>query len=59
MIFGPIAEKLDRYGKEESLNMAVVIEGVESIVKGQNAMIIKDKLEARISPTDRVTDQAA
>ena len=59
MIFGPIAEKLDRYGKEESLNMSVVIEGVESIVKGQNAMIIKDKLEARIAPAERVVDQAA
>lgn len=59
MVFGPIAEKLERYGKEESLNMTVVIEGVESIVRGQNAMVIKEKLEARLPPSDRVVDQAA
>ncbi|MEM6959078.1 MAG: MotA/TolQ/ExbB proton channel family protein [Myxococcota bacterium] len=59
MVFGPIAEKLERYGQEESLNMSVVIEGVESIVKGQNAMVIKDKLEAKLPPDLRVVDQAA
>ncbi len=59
MVFGPIAEKLDRYGREETLNMSVVIEGVEAIVKGQNAMVIKDKLEARLPPDSRATDQAA
>ena len=59
MVFGPIAEKLQRYGDEETLNMSVVIEGVEAIVKGQNAMVIKDKLEARLAPSERATDQAA
>ena len=53
MIFGPIAEKLERYGQEETANMVVVIEGIDSIVKGHNAMIIKEKLEARLPPSDR------
>ena len=53
LIFGPIAEKLQRYGQEETANMIVVIEGIDSIVKGHNAMLIKEKLEARLPPEDR------
>ena len=53
MVFGPIAEKLDRYGTEEGANMAVVVEGVDAIVKGQNAMVIKEKLQARLAPSER------
>ncbi len=56
MIFGPIGEKLDRYGAEETANMTVVIEGVDSIVKGHNANMIKDKLEARLPPDLRGSD---
>lgn len=59
LVFGPIAEKLERYGQEESANMVVIIEGVDSIVKGHNAMIIKEKLEARLAPHERHTDEAA
>jgi len=59
VVFIPIAEKLDRYGSEESANMIVVIEGVDSIVKGHNARIIKEKLQARLPPDQRETDEAA
>jgi chemotaxis protein MotA len=60
LILNPIAEKLERRTAEETMNMMLVIEGVESIVKGQNAAIIKDKLEARIAPAfRRHPDQAA
>jgi len=59
IVFIPIAEKLDRYGGEEAANMTVVIEGVDSIVKGHNAMIIKEKLQARLAPNERVTDETA
>ncbi len=55
-ICGPIAEKLDRRTQEESASMTVVIEGVDSIVKGHNAAVIKDKLEARLEPGQRTTD---
>lgn len=53
MICNPIAEKLERRTQEECANMTVVIEGVDSIVKGHNAALIKDKLQARLSPAER------
>lgn len=59
MICGPVAEKLERRTSEETANMTVVIEGVDSIVKGHNAAVIKDKLQARLAPKDRPTDQEA
>jgi len=59
VVAAPIAEKLDRRTKEETMNMIVVIDGIESIVKGMNANIIKEKLEARIAPGDRNTDEQA
>ena len=57
LIFNPIAEKLEHYTREETANMVVVIEGIDSIVKGYNAMIIKEKLEARLSPDDRESNE--
>lgn len=59
VVCNPIAEKLERFGKEEGANMAVVIEGIDSIVKGHNAMVIKDKLEARLAPGERKPDDKA
>lgn len=56
MICNPIAEKLERRTQEESANMTVVIEGVDSIVKGHNAALIKDKLQARLSPAQRPSE---
>ena len=52
-VCGPIAEKLANRTIEEAANMKVVVEGIDSIVKGHNAAVIKDKLEARIEPTKR------
>ncbi|MCA9644214.1 MAG: MotA/TolQ/ExbB proton channel family protein [Polyangiaceae bacterium] len=54
----PIAEKLDRRSSEESANMKVVIEGIDSIVKGHNAAVIKDRLEARLAPKHREQEAA-
>ena len=59
VICNPIAEKLKRRSSAETMNMTLVIEGVDSIAKGHNAAIIRDKLEARIDPGDRNTDEAA
>ena len=58
MVFGPIAEKLNRYGTEEGANMTVVIEGLDSLVKGQHATVIKEKLEARLPPQMRSKEEA-
>ncbi len=57
MACNPIAEKLERRTLEETANMTVVIEGVDSIVKGHNAALIKDKLQARLAPTERTTEE--
>ena len=59
LMCNPIAEKLERRTAEETANMTVVIEGVDSIVKGHNAAVIKDKLQARLPPKDRPTEAAA
>ncbi len=57
MIFGPMAEKLDRRSEEEAENMKVVIIGLESILKGENGRIVKEKLEGRLSPKDRSEEE--
>ncbi|HMR04967.1 MAG TPA: MotA/TolQ/ExbB proton channel family protein [Polyangiaceae bacterium] len=59
LVAGPISEKLARRSNEESANMTVIIEGIDSIVKGHNAAVIKDKLEARLSPKDRTVEPEA
>lgn len=56
LICNPIAAKLERRSAEESANMNVVIEGIDAIVKGHNALVIKDKLQARLAPKDRPND---
>lgn len=53
MIFNPIAEKLAQRTTDESAHMTVVIEGVSSIARGHNAMIIQDRLEALLEPGAR------
>jgi chemotaxis protein MotA len=57
LLCNPIAAKLERRSSEESASMSVIIEGVDSIVKGHNAAIIKDKLQARLAPKDRPTEE--
>jgi len=57
VVCNPIAEKLERRTADESANMTVVIEGVDGIVKGHNAAVIKDKLTARLAPGERPTDE--
>jgi len=59
MVCGPIAEKLGLRSKEEAARMVIIIEGIEAIVRGQNAMIIQEKLEARLAPKEREEKKAA
>ncbi len=49
----PIADKLKDRTKVESSNMRLIIEGMESIVKGENAMITREKLEGFLAPDQR------
>jgi chemotaxis protein MotA len=55
----PIAAKLERRSAEESANMNVVIEGIDSIVRGHHSTLIQEKLEARLAPRDRPAQRAA
>jgi chemotaxis protein MotA len=59
VVCNPMAEKLERRTSEETANMTVVIEGVDSIVKGHNASVIKEKLEARLAPGQRTQEAEA
>jgi len=59
LVCNPIAAKLERRSAEESANMSVVIEGVDSIVRGHHATVIQDKLQARLAPKDRPSERAA
>jgi len=49
----PIANKLEFRSKEEALAKQVVTEGIISIMQGANPKVLKDKLEAFVSPTMR------
>jgi len=53
----PIAEKLGGKSAEEVLMMEVVIQGVLSILEGDNPIIVRSKLEAFLSPNLRQTQQ--
>lgn len=58
MIFGPIAEKLDRRSTEEADNMKVVIIGLGSILKGENGRIVQEKLEGLLPPAERTAEDS-
>lgn len=53
MILGPVANKLELRSGEEGANMEVVISGIESIVKGENARVVQEKLEGFLAPAQR------
>lgn len=53
LVFGPIAEKLVNRTAEEVAIKKLAIAGVESILKGDNSMVIQSKLESFLSPEER------
>jgi chemotaxis protein MotA len=53
VIFGPIAAKLEGRTADEVAAKRLAITGVESILKGDNTMLIQSKLEAFLSPLER------
>lgn len=53
VICGPIAEKLINRTGEEAAVKKMAIAGVESILKGDNSMVIQSKLMAFLSPAER------
>ena len=53
VVFGPIATKLAARTADEVSAKKLTIVGVESILKGDNTMVIQSKLEAFLSPQQR------
>ena len=53
-IFGvPIKTKLEQKSQEEAVIMEIITQGVISIMEGDNPMIVRNKLEAFLSPAMR------
>ncbi|MEO0813090.1 MAG: MotA/TolQ/ExbB proton channel family protein, partial [Myxococcota bacterium] len=59
MIFGPIADKLGSRTADETRNMRIFLECLDSIINGENQMIIKEKLDAFLAPKKREQAWAA
>jgi chemotaxis protein MotA len=57
LFFSPIAEKLSIRSDEEALVMKVILEGVLSIVAGDNPKIVQEKLETYLPPAMRKIEQ--
>jgi len=53
IVFIPIAKKLEERSEEDSLFMQIMIEGVASVQRGEHPSVVKDKLEAFLSPALR------
>jgi chemotaxis protein MotA len=53
LVFGPIADKLEARTTSELAHKRLAIVGVDSILRGDNSMVIQSKLEAYLSPQER------
>ena len=51
MIFMPLAGKLKYRSAEEVINVKIIIEGVRSILNGENPKAIRERLESYLPPT--------
>lgn len=58
LIFQPLAGKLSLYSKEESLVMEMILEGICAIANGDNPTIVREKLQAFISHSQRAEVKA-
>lgn len=53
LIFIPLAGKLGIYSKAEALIMEMAVEGLCAISRGENPTVVREKLQAFISPSHR------
>ncbi len=53
VFFLPMATKLEARSAEEALYMEIIVEGVVSILHGENPRLLQDKLEAFLNPALR------
>jgi len=57
LIFGPMAQKLEHRSAEEAANMSVILAGLDSLVKGENARLVQEKLQGHLAPKARSADE--
>ena len=57
VLFIPIASKLETRTKVEVAHKSLAIVGVESILKGDNSMVIQSKLDAYLSPQEKASKE--
>jgi chemotaxis protein MotA len=53
LVFIPLAGKLGMYSKAESLAMEMIVEGICTISRGENPTVVREKMQAFISPAHR------
>ena len=53
LLFLPLAEKLQKRSQEEVENKQLALAGIDSILRGENSLLIKAKLEGFVAPRDR------
>lgn len=53
LVFIPLAGKLGLYSKAEALAMEMTVEGICTISRGENPTVVREKMQAFISPTHR------
>ncbi|WP_243546417.1 motility protein A [Pseudodesulfovibrio tunisiensis] len=53
VVFLPLATKLEQRSEEDALFMQIMIEGVASLQKGDHPTVVKEKLQAFLSPALR------
>lgn len=59
LLFNPMADKLEARSGEETTQKTLAIVGVESILKGDNTLLIRSKLESFLPPAERMKQEAA
>jgi chemotaxis protein MotA len=58
-LFNPLAEKLSNRTSEEVATKTLAIAGIESILNGENTLLIQSKLDAFLAPGQRQETEAA
>ncbi len=58
VVFNPLADKLENRTNEEVASKRLVIEGISSILQGDNSMVIQSKLESFLAPSQRGAKEA-
>ncbi len=53
LVFIPLAGKLGIYSKAEALAMEMILEGICTISRGENPTVVREKMQAFISPAHR------